>query len=368
MKISDHMKKLTILLIFLSSSCLVSAQDSLDLKLGQMIMVGYPGKSISPDDPLLSEIEQGLVGGVILFEKNILADNSWVTLKQLTWSMHKRAEIPLFMAIDQEGGRVNRLKPKYGFPPSVTAAYLGKQPLDSTRFYAELTASALAGLGFNVNFAPVVDLAINPDNPIIAGVERSYSADPMETARRAEIVIETHRRFHIVTALKHFPGHGSSEDDTHLGIADVTDTWVPAELEPYRYLIDRNHVDGIMSAHIVNRKFDKEGNPGTLSKPIVTGLLRDSLGYDGVVFSDDMQMRAITEYFGLEKAIRMALLAGIDVIIFSNNIQGSTERTVGTVHQIMRDLVEEGVLTEDRIDASYKRIMSLKQRLLANPE
>lgn len=355
------------LFVFLLMFCpfTLFAQDSLDIKLGQMLMVGYTGTSIAEDDPLLDQIENGLVGGVILFEKNIAAENSYVALKRLTWRMHDRAPAPLFMAIDQEGGRVNRLKAKYGFPPSVSAAYLGTQPLDSARFYAELTAATLAGLGFNVNFAPVVDLAINPDNPIIARVERAYSADPEETARRAEAVIETHRHFNVITALKHFPGHGSSKDDTHLGIADVTETWNPVELQPYRYLISNDKVDAIMSAHIVNKKLDPEGNPGTLSAPIVSGLLRDSLGYQGVVFSDDMQMQAITKYYGLEKSIRMAMEAGIDVVIFANNVQGSTTRTVDVVHRIMRQLVEDGVISEDRINASYRRIMDLKRRMLA---
>ncbi len=351
-------------ILFVLFTLTLQAQDSLDIKLGQMLMVGYTGTAIQANDPLLKEIENGMVGGVILFEKNIAPSNSYVALKQLTWSMHDKAKIPLFMAIDQEGGRVNRLKAKYGFPPSVSAAYLGKQPLDSTRFYAELTAANLAGLGFNVNFAPVVDLAVNPDNPIIAKVERSYSADPAATSERAEIVIETHRKFHVVTALKHFPGHGSSKDDTHLGIADVTETWQDYELDPYKHLINHDKVDAIMSAHIVNKRLDPEGNPGTLSKAMVSGLLRDSLGYDGVVFSDDMQMQAITKYYGLEKSIRMALEAGIDIVVFANNVQGSTERTVGTVHRIMRELVENGTIPEERIDASYRRIMDLKKRLL----
>ncbi len=309
-------------------------------------MVGFNGTTIAENDPLLQEISQGLVGGIVLFEKNISATNSQIKLKRLTWRMQEEAAIPLFMAIDQEGGRVNRLKSKYGFPPSVSAEYLGQQPLDSTVFYAELTAAA-----------------INPDNPIIAGVDRSYSSDPVEVAKRAAIVVKVHRDFHVATSLKHFPGHGSSKDDTHLGIADVTETWQKSELDPYKYLIEENLVDAVMSSHIVHKGLDASGNPGTLSYPIVTELLRDSLQFNGVVFTDDMQMKAITKYYGLEKSIRMALEAGVDVVIFGNNVQGSQARTVATVIKIMRDLVQEGVISEERIDASYRRIMALKRQI-----
>lgn len=362
MKPSENMKRLAILLLMLISLAGYS-QDSLDVKLGQMLMVGMSGTSVNEGDPLLEEISTGMVGGVILFEKNIPPANSYIKLKQLIATLQAKAPVPLFMAIDQEGGRVNRLKEKYGFPKSVSAAYLGQQPADSTTFYAEITAATLAGLGFNLNFAPVVDVAVNPDNPIIAKVERSYSANPDTVADRAALVIDAHRKFHVATALKHFPGHGSSENDTHLGIADVTRTWSAEELIPYRELIREDKVDAIMTAHIVNNQLDPAGNPGTLSRPIVTGLLRDSLNFEGVVFTDDMQMHAITKYYGLEKSIKMAMQAGVDVLIFSNNIQGSEERTARTVHDIMRRLVEDGTIPMERIDASYRRIMELKLKV-----
>ena len=145
--------------------------DSLDIKIGQMLMVGFGGTQIKPNDPLLAEIEKGKVGGVILFEKNIDSVDSYHRYKSLTFTLQKSAKVPLFMAIDQEGGRVNRLKTKYGFPRSVTAEYLGKlDNEDSTRYYAQTTAATLAGLGFNTNFAPVLDLASNPNNPIIAKI------------------------------------------------------------------------------------------------------------------------------------------------------------------------------------------------------
>jgi beta-N-acetylhexosaminidase len=336
-------------------------QDSLELKIGQMLLIGIPQAKV--DEKVLEEVRKGKVGSIILFEKNIPAKNSYAELKKITWTYQHASTIPLFIAIDQEGGRVNRLKEKYALPRSVSAGKLGKYSLDSVRFYGETTAATLAGLGFNVNFAPVVDLATNPNNPIIAKVERSFSANPDSVALFSREFIKAHQKLGVITVLKHFPGHGSSKDDTHLGLADVTNTWNELELRPYRSLIDSAFVDGIMTAHIVNKKLDAEGLPGTLSKKMIGSLLREKLHYTGVVFSDDMQMHAITKHYGLEEAIKLAINAGVDILTFSNNIQNSQERTVDKVHQIIRKLVESGAISKERIDQSFKRIMELKKKL-----
>lgn len=354
---------LSVVLCLLSVAGL-SAQntDSLDYKIGQMLLVGMNGQQV--DEQLLTNVKEGKVGGVIFFEKNITSSNSYINLKQAAFTLQQAAPMPLFVAIDQEGGTVNRLKEKYRFPKSVTAEYLGEvNSLDSTQFYAEITASTLAGLGFNVNFSPVVDLKINKDNPVIAKYGRSYGDDPEKVAAHAAVVVDAHRAFNIITVLKHFPGHGSSLEDTHLGIADVTDYWQREELQPYKLLFDKGKVDAVMTAHIVNKQLEPAGLPGTLSRKIMTGILRDTLGHRGVIFSDDMQMHAIEKNFGLENAILLAIDAGVDVLIFSNNIQNSEERTVDHVHSIIKKLISEGKLTKDRIDASYQRILKLKSRL-----
>jgi beta-N-acetylhexosaminidase len=336
--------------------------DSLDIKIGQMILIGFPGPAV--DSKVLEEIRAGKVGSIILFEKNIPPTNSFVALKKIIWTYQQAATIPLFVSIDQEGGRVNRLKDKYGFPRSITAAAMGKSPnLDSVRFYAEATASTLAGLGINMNFGPVVDLASNPNNPIIAKYGRAFSANEDSVVLFAKEFIKEHHRFNVLTSLKHFPGHGSSKDDTHLGIADVTNTWEERELKPYASLIDSGYVDAIMTSHIVNRKLDKQGNPGTLSSDILDGILRKRLKYQGVIFSDDMQMHAITKHYGLEDAIKLAINGGVDIMTFSNNIQGSDERTVDKVHAIIKEFVSKGIVKKERIDESYARIMKLKSRL-----
>ncbi len=336
--------------------------DSLDIKIGQMLLIGFSGPQI--DQQVLEEVRKGKVGSIIIFEKNIPPKNSFVALKKIIWTYQKAAPIPLFVTIDQEGGRVNRLKDKYGFPRSITAEAMGKaNSLDSVQFYSEATAATLAGLGINVNFAPVVDLASNPDNPIIARYGRAFSADEDSVSILATEFVKGHRKFGVLTSLKHFPGHGSSQHDTHLGIADVTNTWEARELIPYKYMIDSGYVDAVMTSHIVNRNLDPKGRPGTLSEDIIGGILRERLGFDGVVFSDDMQMHAIAKHYGVEEAVKLAILAGVDIMTFSNNISGSDKRTVDVVHSIIRTMVKNGIITEARIDESFDRIMKLKRRL-----
>lgn len=340
-------------------------RDSLDIKIGQMILIGFPKGEVDP--VVLKEVSEGKVGSIILFEKNIPAKNSFVALKKITWTYQNAAPTPLLIAIDQEGGRVNRLKDKYGFPRSITAEAMGKATtLDSVRFYSEATASTLSGLGINVNFAPVVDLRSNPTNPIIAKVGRAFSANEDSVTMMAKEVVKQHRKYGVLTALKHFPGHGSSKDDTHLGIADVTNTWEERELKPYQALIDSGYVDGVMTSHIVNKNLEPDGLPGTLSDDVLTGILRNRLHFNGVVFSDDMQMHAITKHYGLEESIKLAVNAGVDIMCFSNNISGSDNRTVDAVRAIIRKFVEDGTIKRERIDESYKRIMTLKKKLFAN--
>jgi beta-N-acetylhexosaminidase len=359
---------ITTLFIFcLSSFVQAQTTDSLDIKIGQMILIGYPGTTV--DQRVLEEVRAGKVGSIILFEKNIPAANSFIAVKKVIWTYQQAATIPLFVGIDQEGGRVNRLKTKYGFPSSITAAAMAKsQSLDSVRIYAEATASTLAGLGININFAPVVDLATNPDNPIIAKYGRAFSAKEDSVTLMAKEFIRQHHKYNVLTSLKHFPGHGSSKADTHLGIADVTNTWNEKELIPYRELIDSGYVDAVMTSHIVNKSLDAAGNPGTLSHDIIEGILRKRLKFDGVVFSDDMQMHAITKHYGLEEAIKLAVNAGVDVMTFSNNISGTEERTVDKVHQIIKAFVQKGDIPVARIDQSYRRIMKLKRQLVSDTD
>ena len=348
--------------ILLFSGMAVAQKPDLDMKIGQMILIGFPKPEV---DPLtLAEIKAGKAGAIIYFEKNLPAQNTIEAVKKMNEMYQKAAKIPLLICIDQEGGKVNRMKTKYGFPKSVTATYLGKtQSLDSVRYYAGTTAQALKNVGFNVNFAPCVDLAVNPENTVIVKVERSFSKNADTVALFATEVVKQHRKQGVLTSLKHFPGHGSSLVDTHFGVADVTSTWSDKEIKPYKIMLANGNVDAVMTSHIVNRQLDPSGLPGTLSKRIIDSLLRKKIGFNGVVFSDDMQMKAIADNFTLEETIKLAINAGVDIMCFSNNIPGSKERTVDRVHQIIKQMVESGEIKKERIDESYNRIMALKKKL-----
>jgi len=346
---------------------------SLEVKIGQMLIVGFRGMSVR--DPggkqIIQDIQRFNLGGVILYDHDMVLKSSKrnikspAQVKSLVKQLQVASQIPLFIAIDQEGGKIRRLKEKFGFPRTVSAQNLGKKNnLALTYQHASQMAKTLANLGINFNFAPVVDLNTNPNNPVIGKWERSFSADPQIVTKHARKFIKAHHAHGVLCSLKHFPGHGSSTDDSHLGMVDVTNTWVEAELEPYQKLINadkKSIVDAIMIAHVFNRRFDST-YPATLSKRIVTGLLRDHLGYDGVIVSDDMQMKAITNHYRFEVAIQKTLEAGIDLIVIGNNLKYESDAVARTVG-IIKQLIQAGKITEARIDESYRRIQQLKRKL-----
>ncbi|MCK9230600.1 MAG: glycoside hydrolase family 3 protein [Syntrophales bacterium] len=361
-----------VLLVFLLAVgvSLESRAEEPDLKrkIGQMIMVGFRGVSIDEESRITHDIEAGRLGGVILFdydvprgifERNI---HSPEQLKRLTGQLQSRAAVPLFVAVDQEGGRVSRLKERRGFPPSPSQRFLGRldDPVVTTDA-AVMTARTLVDAGVNLNIAPVVDLDVNPDNPVIGAPERSFSSDPAVVARNAAIVIGVFREAGILSAVKHFPGHGSSEADTHGGFVDVTDLWSERELLPFRDLIEGGLVDMVMTAHTFNGRVDPLF-PATLSERTIGGILREQLGYDGVVISDDLQMAAIRDTYSFEETLEKALKAGIDILLFANNSVYDEEVALEAGAVIAR-LVERGVVSPERIDESWRRIMKLKERL-----
>jgi beta-N-acetylhexosaminidase len=342
--------------------------NDLDAKIGPMILVGFRGLELTSTSPVVKDIREHNLGGVILFDYDVPTASSLRNIhspqqvKALTDTLQRTASTRLFISIDQEGGEVARLKEKAGFPTSVSQQYLGSlNHLDTTRQFAETTAKTLAQLGINLNLAPVVDLNLNPDNPVMGRRERSFSADPAIVTVHARQVIGAHRRHGVLTTLKHFPGHGSSRADSHVGFVDVTNTWSRIELEPYADIIRAGESDAVMTAHIFNAKLDPT-MPATLSRPILTGILRNELHYDGVIISDDMQMKAISAQYGFEAAIQFALDAGVDILTFANNLNYDEIITTRAI-RVIQQLVEDGKISPDRIDESYQRIRRLKARL-----
>lgn len=352
-------------LILCGCSLIKPDGPSLSEKTGQLILVGFRGMSVDADSAVVRDIQMYHLGGVILFDQDVARGEprrnieSPEQLKKLTSSLQSFAETPLLIAIDQEGGNVNRLKPEYGFPPTVSQQVLGRRNNpDETYKESWVLANALRQAGINLNLAPVVDLAVNPANFIVKK-ERTFSSDWVATVRHAGQFIRAHHDADVLCTLKHFPGHGSSTADSHLGMTDITDTWKPVELEPYRRLCART--DAVMTAHVFNRSLDPDW-PATLSRRIITGLLRGQIGYDGVVISDDLGMKAIADHYGFETAVERALNAGVDILLIANNTDYDPDAVPKAVATIIR-LVESGRVSEDRVDEAYQRVQRLKSRL-----
>ncbi|MFH1942214.1 MAG: glycoside hydrolase family 3 N-terminal domain-containing protein [bacterium] len=363
----------TAALLFSTAGRTVSGRQERDVpiqkKIGQMVMVGFRGLVVDESHPIVKDIRNLHIGGVVLFDidvknkSNLRNIQSPAQVKILIASLQAVSDIPLLIAVDYEGGIVNRLKEKYGFPYTVSAQYLGeKNDIALTRKYASEMAETLSRLGINHNLAPVVDLNINPDNPIIGKKERSFSSDPNVVTRHAlEFMKALHERG-ILCTLKHFPGHGSSAEDSHLGMVDVTRSWSPSELEPYATLINAGLADAIMTAHVFHARLDP-AFPATLSKPIITGILRKKLQYRGVVMTDDMRMKAISDEYGLETAVRRAVEAGVDILTFANNSELEETMAHRVVTMIQR-WIDDGTIEKGRIDESYDRIMRMKKNLM----
>lgn len=341
---------------------------TLEQKIGQLFIVGFAGDALDRDHPIVRDVAERNLGGVILFDR-LLANgqntNNIVNrdqLKMLVEELQAHAQIPLLIAVDQEGGKVSRFSEKRGFPVTPAASKLGLEPtLQLTARSASQTAGMLQDVGINFNLAPVVDLNIYDQNPIISRYDRSFSAHVDDVTAHAAVWIEAHRACGILSCLKHFPGHGSSRSDSHKGFVDITDTWQKIELQPYKILRERELVDTIMLGHLFHRGFD-DNYPVTLSRKTIQSQIRQKLYFDGPIISDDMQMKAITNHYGLEEACCRALAAGVDLIIIGNNLQHDPF-ILSTLVEAVRSCLDKGTISQERIDEAWTRVQDVKQTL-----
>jgi beta-N-acetylhexosaminidase len=331
-------------------------------RIARLLVVGFRGLRVQADDWVAGNIAVDGLGGVILFDKdrvkpqrNIRSETQVTALVSDLKALAPGRE--LIVAIDQEGGLVTRLSPAYGFPAVASEESIGEQGDAAVTTWAEGLVATLADVGINLNLAPVVDLNVNPRNPAIGALDRAFSRDPATVTTDAGIEIQAHRAKGVRTALKHFPGLGSAKSNTDFGVADVTKTWTDQELDPYRGLIGAGLVDVIMAGHLVNGQVDPAA-PASLSRAAVTDLLRGQLGWDGVVITDDMQAGAITDNFGREDAVALALEAGNDLLLFANQ-QVYDSEVVGWAVDVIEGFVSSGRITEARIDESYGRVTRL---------
>ena len=348
-------------------------------KIGQMVMIGFQGEELNSGDPVVKAIMKQEIGGVVLYDfdhkrnaydRNIKNPHQ---LQFLTRQLQSYTRIaaeqqrnylyPMLIGIDYEGGNVNRLSRKNGFPLTLSAAEIGKLSPSDARYYAKQMAHTLKVLGINLDFAPVVDVNVNPNNPVLGKRGRVFSADPKIVAKFAGIFSKAFYDAGIACSYKHFPGHGSSTGDSHYGFVDVTNTWQEYELEPYKTLISKPYACGmVMTAHVVNGKLDNQKYPASISKEITTQLLRKKLHFHGVVITDDMQMGAITSQYGTEESTIAAINAGADILLFANQLVDKPQDPEVIINMIYHD-VKVGKISESKIDAAYAHVMALKHIL-----
>jgi beta-N-acetylhexosaminidase len=336
--------------------------------IGQMIMVGFPGNNEKDAGVIAArrQLADGVIGGVVLFPENIGPPNK---LKALTGYLRDARSNPVpFIAVDEEGGKVQRLDGRNGYRHFPSAASVGRNPSYASpqaaeRLYAKMAAQ-LAEAGFNMNLGPVVDLNLNPRNPVIGARDRSFSADPDVVTALATAFIEAHRQANIVTVAKHFPGHGSSTTDSHETLADVSKTWRPIEIEPYQRLAKAGLLDAVMIGHLYQPRFsDREGLPASLSAKAVRALRDKSwIDFNGVIISDDMEMGAVRDAFTPEERAVKAVNAGTDIVMFSGVKSHDPELGV-KIHAALLKAVCDGRISRARIEKAYGKIMLLKRRL-----
>ena len=367
-------KKITVILlsaliIFFPRPIQQEENNDLKQKIGQMLIVGFRGTEVSEDSEIIKQINEYNLGGVILFDWDVPGQQfprnitSPEQTKKLVADLKSLTSPFLFVAIDAEGGAVNRLKEKYGFINIPSAEEMGKESPEKVKENALILGEELADLGINIDFAPVVDVNLNPNNPIIGKLGRSFSADPEKVALYASKFIEGLKEKNIIPVIKHFPGQGSATADSHLGIVDTTETFQSKELIPYQKLIGQGYSDIIMTAHIINKNIDPN-YPATLSPLFIEKILRKELGFKGVVVSDDMNMGAIANNYGFEESLIKAIQAGCDLLIISNNGTEYNENLPQQAVEAIFKAVQKGELSEERINQADKRIQELKQKRL----
>lgn len=343
--------------------------DSLERQAARMLLVGsYEAHYVAGGefDKLICGLK---VGGVILFNsgrkhRNIRSEEQ---LARLTDKLQELAlecgDAPLLISVDVEGGAVNRLSHFDALNDLKSHARLGKGSPQGTYEEASRIAETMSELGLNWTLAPVVDVNLNAKNPIIGRQGRSFSPDPETVTRHAQAFIRGLQTFGILNCIKHFPGHGSSDKDSHLGAVDVTDTARPdVELVPYRVLIHRGIVDCVMTAHIYNREIDPEWM-ASLSSRTIQGILRSEIGFDGVVVTDDLDMGAVTRFHKIPRAAVLAVRAGSDMLTLPNNRRKYNKKLPFKVHKALLEAVSSGEIPRERIAEASRRILELKSKL-----
>ena len=335
-------------------------RDELAAAVAELLLVGFYGtNSASPSARLLArQVRRGQVGAVFFVSQNIGTTEEVAGLLHLFRGGRNQ---PL-LAIDHEGGIVQRLTEAHGFTriPAARDVAATMSPVEARDLYA-LAGRELAALGFNINLGPVLDVDV-PGNPAIGVFGRAYDTDPERIASYAQAFVEGFANSGILCAAKHFPGHGRSVSDSHSGVADISATWTEAELEPFARLLASPHAPPmVMTGHLRLDPVAPGGWPATVSAPIVTGLLRERLGYRGVIVTDDLDMGAVSHLMNRQEAVVEAIAAGSDLLMIKNLFGYDPllpQRAVGWIHKA----IASGRLSQAQVIAAAERVRVMRQQ------
>lgn len=325
---------------------------TLKQKIAQMFITGFIGTSFRFSKNFMELVKNGL-GGVIFFSYNIESEKQ---IKQLISDIFQTACIPMFYSIDQEGGRVERTEKIHNGKRYLSARQAFKMGLSYLQNQTKEIALELKGYGFNMNFAPVLDVNTNQYNPIIG--ERAFSSNTDEVIAAANVVIKEYEKYGIITVGKHFPGHGDACADSHktLPIIDLSkEDLIQNHIKPFKEAI-KNGLPAIMAAHVLYPALEKEQTPASVSKKIIKDILINELGFNGVIITDDMEMNGIKGFTRLEACIK-AINAGVNMFIFRD--------TTKDIYNLINDLetaVNDGIINESDINISVEKIFKLKRQ------
>ncbi len=328
---------------------MTTEEQELRLAVGQLLIGGF--SEDHTHQHFLQLATEGLVGGVILFRRNV---STMEQVRALTTSLTVLdTPEPLLVSVDQEGGRVQRLREPFPeLPPMRTLGQLGRKDLVESA--GRLLGQSLQSLGFHLTYAPVLDVDSNPLNPVIG--DRAFSPDPSQVAELGCAFVEAVQSQGVATCGKHFPGHGDTDKDSHLELPRIRHDRAQmerTEFVPFKEAI-RHNVAAIMTAHIVFEAFDNR-HPATLSEKVIHPLLRNAFGYEGLVITDDMEMNAIADHYGIEEAAVRAVRAGCDLVLICQQPE-----KLARAHDALMSAVRSGSLDKERVFESRARVQQFK--------